>query len=306
VPNELHETIGIFIASIGNPETSRAYSQSLHQFEQVAPAELSQVDETLLMPFADSLEKLSNASKDLRLSAVISFFAFLIYTKRTDGISLDRARMIKKKLAGYQATRISNYPMAELQQLIDYAQDKLRLEQRIPWLTLLALRDRALILTLAQTGLRRAEAASLKLSDVDFVQGQAIVIGKGNKQAVVYFGPDALAAVRDYIEARPNKDAGSPLFMRHDKAKGPDPDKHITPQAIAHVIHQRAGEVLGYDHPQITPHSLRHYFVTRVWQKTGDLVLAKELARHGNVQTTMRYTHVSNDQLKSAHRRVFE
>jgi integrase/recombinase XerC len=305
--NELHEAIGIFIATIANPETARAYSQALARFEKIAPAELSQVDETLLMPFADSMPDLASASKDLKMSAVISFFAFLVYTKRSDSVSLDRARMIKKKLGGRAAIRISNYPMKELQSIVDYARDNLSLP-RIgnAWQTLIALRDRALILTLATTGLRRAEAARMKLSDVDFEQGQAVIIGKGNKQAVIYFTPETLQAVRDYIAARPNQDAGSPLFMRHDKAKGADPDKHITPQAVAHVIHQRAREVLGYDHPKITPHSLRHYFVSKIWSQSHDLMLAKELARHDSVLTTQRYTHIDDDQLKSAHRRVFE
>src|SRR5688572_14211664 len=144
--NDLREAIGIFIASITNPETSRAYSQALTRFEEVAPAELARVDETLLMPFADAMSDKATGTRDLYLSAVISFFAFLIYTKRSDSVSLDRARMIKKKLRGRQAERISNYPMKELQALIDYAKDNLRLE-RIgnPWQSLLALRDRALI-----------------------------------------------------------------------------------------------------------------------------------------------------------------
>jgi integrase/recombinase XerC len=303
----LHEAIGGFVATLKNAETNRCYRKALAQFEKLAPQELALVDETLLFAFDGALAGRSDATKDAYLSAVISFFRFVIYTKQSKSINLEIARMIKKNLRGRVPVRISNYPMAELQQLIDYARDNLSLP-RIgnPWQSLLALRDRALILVLAQTGLRRAEAARLKVSDVDLEAGQAVVIGKGNKQAVIYFGPDALQAVRDYIEARPGKGPDLPLFQRHDKAKGPNPDKHITPQAIANVINMRAREVLGYDHPAIHAHSLRHYFVTTIWQKTGDPVLAKELARHESIQTTMRYTHASDGQLRNAHRRVFE
>jgi integrase/recombinase XerC len=302
----LHEAIGIFIASIRNTETARAYSQALTHFEKIAPAELSQVNETLLMPFADSMTNVSNATKDIKLSAVISFFSFLILTRRSETVSLDRARMIAKRLRGRQASRISNYPIAELQKLVDYARGGLRLPPRgTPRQALVMLRDRALILVLASTGLRRAEAASLKLSDVDFALAQAVIIGKGDKEAVVYFSPDALQAIRDYIEARPNKQPGSPLFMRHDKGQGAGPDEHITTQAIAHVIHTRAREALGYDHPDITPHALRHFFVTRIWSQSHDLMLAKELARHDSVTATQRYTHIADDQKRDAHRRIF-
>jgi integrase/recombinase XerC len=302
---DLHETIGIFIASIQNPETSKAYRQALTQFEQIAPVDLSRVDETLLMPFADSMEHLAFATRDLKLTAVISFFSFLIYSRRSEAPNLDRARLIKKKLGGRRSSPISNYPMKELQILIDYARDNLRREQRIPWLTLLALRDRALILTLAETGLRRAEAARMKLSDVDFEARQAVIIGKGRKQAVIYFGPESLAALREYIAARPNKDGSAPLFMRHDKAKGADRNKHISTQTIRNVVRDRAFEALGFHHPKMAPHALRHYFVTSVWRKTHDLMLAKELARHEAVITTQRYVHLDDDQLKSAHKSVF-
>jgi site-specific recombinase XerD len=143
------------------------------------------------------------------------------------------------------------------------------------------------------------------LGDVDLEAGLAVIIGKGDKQAVVYFGPDALAALQDYIEARLNKGLDSPLFMRHDKAKNAGPNEHITTQTIRDVVSERAREALGYDHPKITPHALRHYFVTSIWKNTHDLMLAKELARHESVVTTQRYTHVEQDQLRDAHRRVF-
>ncbi|MDQ3004157.1 MAG: tyrosine-type recombinase/integrase, partial [Chloroflexota bacterium] len=60
----------------------------------------------------------------------------------------------------------------------------------------------------------------------------------------------------------------------------------------------------GYDH-DIHAHSLRHYFITNIWAKTGDAALAKELARHESIQTTMRYTHISDVAKKDAHARIF-
>jgi integrase/recombinase XerC len=56
----------------------------------------------------------------------------------------------------------------------------------------------------------------------------------------------------------------------------------------------------------ITPHSFRHYFVTRVLQVSGNLKLAQELARHKNITVTQRYAHLSNDELDKGYFEVFE
>ena len=56
----------------------------------------------------------------------------------------------------------------------------------------------------------------------------------------------------------------------------------------------------------ITPHSLRHYSVTMVYEATSDLKLAQELARHESKETTERYTHLINTKLDEAYRLTFE
>jgi len=298
MPN-LHEAIGAFVTTIPNPSTARVYRDALFNFEQIAPSELARVDETYLLPYADTMSGKAIASKQLYLQAVISFFAFLIYTRQSECVNLDRAKLIKQKLIG-RNTRISNYNMQDLQTLIDYARG---LNGRARGTCGMEnLRDRALILTLAQTGLRKSEAVSLKLSDCDLHAGQAVVIGKGNKQAVVYFGPDSLAAVREYIAARRDKSLSSPLFMREGRGGLTRDTDHLNSTSVNKLVNRRAREVLGHG---IAVHALRHYFVTSVWRETHDLMLAKELARHASVLTTQRYTHVSDDQLRDAHRRVF-
>lgn len=299
--NTLHEAIGAFIASIENPQTARAYQEGLTRFEKVAPVELSRLDETYLHPFMDQLSGYSIATKQINLSAVTSFFAFLVLTKASTAIRLDRAKLIKRKLIGRSPKRISNYNMNDLQTLVEYAKGLDGCARGTCGME--NLRDRALILTLAETGLRKSEAVSLKLSDCDLHAGQAVVIGKGNKQAVVYFGPHSLVAVKEYIQARRAKSPSSPLFMREGRGGLVSDVDHLDSTSVNKLVNRRAREVLGKG---IAVHALRHYFVTSVWQKTHDLVLAQGLARHESVETTRRYTHVADDQLRDAHRRVFQ
>jgi site-specific recombinase XerD len=84
------------------------------------------------------------------------------------------------------------------------------------------LRDRAFLLTLADTGLRVHEACKMRRGDVDWEEAQALLIGKGNRQAVVRFSRRSLRALRDYLQARSSLDGASgralsalPVFARH-------------------------------------------------------------------------------------------
>ncbi len=92
---------------------------------------------------------------------------------------------------------------------------------------LINLRDCAFLLTLADTGLRVHEACNLRRGDVDWQEGRAIIIGKGNQEAVVRFSDRAISAVREYLNTRSMLDGSSgrplsslPLFSRHDKGAG--------------------------------------------------------------------------------------
>jgi len=97
-----------------------------------------------------------------------------------------------------------------------------------------------------------------------------------------------------------------PLFARHDKGTG-NTLKSITPTTGRNIISSRIIEVLGEDAAgTITPHSFRHYFVTRVLSATGNLKLAQNLARHKNIAVTQRYAHLADDELDKGYWEVFE
>lgn len=71
------------------------------------------------------------------------------------------------------------------------------------------------------------------------------------------------------------------------------------------IVTQWVQALLGKDAVgSITPHSFRHYFVTRVLQSSGNLKLAQELARHVNIQVTTRYAHLSDDELDKGYYQI--
>jgi integrase len=175
------------------------------------------------------------------------------------------------------------------------------------------LRDRAFLLTLADTGLRVHEACNLRRGDIDWNEGRAIIIGKGNKQAVVRFSTRSLGAIKEYLSTRAVLDGNSgrplpslPLFARHDKGAGKK-IKSITTTTGRNIVNERVRQALGDQaEGRITPHSFRHYFVTTVLRASGNLKLAQELARHASIQVTQRYAHLSDDELDRGYHEIFE
>jgi integrase len=149
---------------------------------------------------------------------------------------------------------------------------------------------------------------------VDWNEGRANIIGKGDRQAIVRFSSRSLKALRDYLSARGKLDGASgrpltslPLFARHDKGAGKKV-KPITTTTGRNIVQQRVRESLGESAVgTITPHSFRHYFVTTVLRGSGgNLKLAQELARHKNIAVTQRYAHLSDDELDKGYWDIFE
>jgi site-specific recombinase XerD len=155
------------------------------------------------------------------------------------------------------------------------------------------LRDRAFVLLLADTGLRVAEACSLRISKVDWNEHKLVVVGKRNKQAVLHVSNRAIEAMQDYLRARGSTTLAMPVFIRHDKRAG-DAIKPITPNYIWHYVKRRAKEA-GVDPKTVRIHDFRHYFVTVVYHAKG-IRLAQKLARHERIETTSRYTHLVEDE----------
>jgi integrase len=175
------------------------------------------------------------------------------------------------------------------------------------------LRDRAFLLTLADSGLRVHEACRLRRGDIDWKEGKALIIGKGNRQDIIRFSSRSMQALKDYLKARGTLDGASgrpltslPVFARHDKGAG-EAVKPITTRTGQNIVNQRVEETLGKAAVgTVTPHSFRHYFVTTVLQGSGNLKLAQELARHRNIQVTQRYAHLAEDELDRGYWEIFE
>ncbi len=276
--------------------------------EKSLPA--NQIREDSLIWLLDALKDYSPATEQLYTATVTRFFNFLVAEKISD-INLSRAKEIVRMRSRRLGQRLPQFPRNEIEQIIDFVLG-MPISATEPEIYR-DLRDKAFLIMLADTGLRVHEACNLRRGDIDWNEGRAIIIGKGNKQAVIRFSKRSMTAIKDYLKARSKLDGSSgrsmtslPLFARHDKGAGKK-IKPISPTTGRNIVDERIRQVLGDEAKgKITPHSFRHYFVTTVLRASGNLKLAQELARHANIAVTQRYAHISDDELDQGYFEIFD
>lgn len=303
--------------------TAETYSKALKSFQnmlaenkvkpEVSPA--IELTEDVLAKYALSLKDASPATERLYIQSVKGFYKFLA-AERLAEINLPRLDLLLEQRVRKPGVRLPQFPASDIERILAFVSQFQNMSEQVEDLEnvkLRAMRDRAFLLTLADTGLRVHEACNLRRGDIDWNDGRAVIIGKGDKQAVVRFSSRCLQALRDYLSQRAGLDGGSgkplaslPLFARHDKGAGKK-IKPITTTTGRNIVCERVEQALGKEAVgTITPHSFRHYFVTTVLRGSGNLKLAQELARHTNIQVTQRYAHLSDDELDKGYYEIFE
>lgn len=306
--------------------TKLSYKNALQVFSNVlvkqsfdpSTTPIENLTEDLLAPLIDHLSTFSPATEQLYLQAAKGFYLY-VDSERLAPINQSRVAVLIRQRSRRPGVRIPDFPVNDIESLLGKIEQVENLiingqdEEEALNVKLRAYRDRAFLLTLADTGFRVHEACNLRRGDVDWNEQRAVIIGKGNKQAVVRFTSRSLQAMKEYLSQRGILDGNSgkplgslPLFARHDKGAGKK-IKPITPTTGRNIVKERVEQFLGKEMAgKITPHSFRHYFVTTVLRGTGNLKIAQELARHKNIQVTQRYTHLSDDELDKAYYEVFE
>jgi len=320
----ISQAIQLYIDAIRlarSEHTARAYNNAMNAFietmkENGPPLDrqkLSELTEDAVSWFAQDLKIYSPSTEQLYLTALAGFFEFLVAERLAD-LNLPRVRLLIRHRSRKPGLRLPQFPQEDIDNTIIHAIKLAFIPSADETDRLINLRDRAFILTLADTGLRVHEACRLQRGDLDWNEQKAMIIGKGNRQAVVRFSNRCIHALRDYLSARAGLDGGTrrplaslPLFARHDKGAGKK-IKAISTRTGQNIITRRVTEAIG---PQaagaITPHSFRHYFVTSVLKGSGgNLKMAQELARHRNIAVTQRYAHLSDDELDQGYMNIFD
>jgi integrase/recombinase XerC len=300
--------------------TTNTYKNGLRRFAKVLEERdinpdstpLADLSEDSISWFAAHLKDYSPATELLYLQAAKGFFEFLA-AENLISPNLPRIRLLIRQRARRPGLRLPQFPREDIETILNQVDDLAHTQVEDQNQHLRNLRDRAFLLTIADTGLRVHEVCNLRRGELDWNEGKAVIIGKGDQQAVVRFSRRSLKAIKEYLAARAALDGSSgrplsslPVFARHDKGAGKK-IKPITTTTGRNIVNQRVVEALGTEAAgTITPHSFRHYFVTTVLRGSGNLKLAQELARHKNISVTQRYAHLSDDELDRGYMEVFD
>jgi integrase/recombinase XerD len=164
--------------------------------------------------------------------------------------------------------------------------------------TPMGVRDRALFELIYSCGLRVSEAAGLLIANVHFDEQILIVRGKGNKERVVPFGDQAKQWLAEWLNAWRSKLTGDravpQVFVNYQ-------GRPLSRQGIwfrFQGIEAKSGVFAKV-------HTLRHSFATHLLSGGADLRSVQELLGHADLSTTQIYTHVTEEQLKQAHKKFF-
>ncbi len=290
---ELRTEIKRFLDTLDrSPRTVFTYKNALEQFVYALGEDHAELTTEAYKKFLVTLKSKSPSTQRVYTTAVRKFYAFC---KAGNPVELKEATDHSTRKQG---RRIVNFNREAVEQVIRHCEalqgdDSSRA-------SLEALRDRAFVLTLADTGLRISEACALKRGDIDWLEQRAVIIGKGDKQAVVRFSNRAVEALKVYLHARssvePNSRkplASQPLFARHD-IRASRTIRPITPGGMWKAIKERMEEA-GLERNAVRIHDFRHYFVTMTYLAKHDLKLSQILARHESISTTNRYAHFGSE-----------
>ena len=152
-------------------------------------------------------------------------------------------------------------------------------------------RDRIIIMTFYETGIRLAELMNLCDGDVDFMSGQLKVTGKRNKQRLIPFGAELSQALQHYMGVRDAQVVrhSAALFLANE-------GQQMTADAIRYRVKKHLSLVSTLK--KRTPHVLRHTFATAMLNHKAGIESVKKLLGHESLSTTEIYTHTTFEQLK--------
>jgi integrase/recombinase XerD len=159
-------------------------------------------------------------------------------------------------------------------------------------------RDRAIILLLLDTGLRASELCGIKFGDINLTTNSIKVLGKGQKERLVYFGKRTSKALWKLLTPR-LKDAKSEALVF---TVGPEDDLRPMTRDVLRRLLVRIGERAGV--ANVYPHRFRHTFAITYLRNQGDLFTLQDLLGHSDMAMVKRYARIAQTDCAKAHQKA--
>lgn len=252
------------------------YSSTLDNLIKNLEKPFNQIETEDLRVYLSEYQKKNNASKQTidNIRRILS--SFFTWLEDEDYILKSPVRRIHKIKTMKQVKETYS----------DEALEKLRDNCK-------TIRDLALIDMLASTGMRVGELVKLNRVDVDFVNRECVVLGKGSKERVVYFDARTKLHLQNYLNSR--TDDNEALFVSLL-----EPHNRLEIAGVE-IMLRKLGRSLEIN--KVHPHKFRRTLATRAIDKGMPIEQVQKLLGHQKIDTTMEYAIVDQQNVKNSHKK---
>lgn len=233
--------------------------------------------------FIKSLKKskYKNSSINRMLSTLRSFYNYLLTKDKINSNPMSVVKDLKteKKLPVF-------FKYSDFEKMVDSIIDN----------SALNIRNKLILELLLASGVRVSELVAIKIADIDQNNREIKILGKGNKERVVYFKDYCLKALNKYLtEARNELLKGSKNDYLLINNKG----NNLTDRGVRLIIDKIIKETAL--NIKVSPHAFRHSFATMLINEGCDIKTVQELLGHSSIGTTSIYTHLTNEKVRSVY-----
>lgn len=265
--------------------TLRNYELDLEEFlnycqiEHIDFLKITYIEARRYLNFLYQEKKNQSTTISRKISSIRSFYRFLM-NHNLENYAFHLLKLPKK---GKRLPKYLEYN--EIEEIFD-----------IPDLnTPLGERNALILEMLYATGMRVGELVSIKIQDINHFDKTIKILGKGNKERIVYYNNITEKRLKLYLDNGRkilNKKNSEYLFL--NKLGGP-----LTTRGVEFILDQIMKNTSIMKH--VTPHMLRHSFATHLLNEGCDLLSVQELLGHESLSATNIYTHVTNDRIKDVY-----
>lgn len=260
--------------------TLEDYYRELMLFEFRVGKPTVQINTTDIRQYLANNEGVMASTNGKKLSVIKSFFAWLV----------DEEILLKNPAAKIkQIKQPKRLPKAlsavELEQLREACH---------------TLRERAMIEVMYSTGCRLSEVSGMKRKHVNWSNSSITVIGKGNKERIVYLNPKAAYHLEKYLDECKYAEIECEYLFSTERR----PYRQIKNKSIQDII-EKVSKRSNLD-KKVTPHVFRHTMATLAMENGIELGDLQQLMGHETPSTTLRYAAVSEERKHNAHKRFVQ
>jgi len=281
------------------PNSIYAYKKDLIQFKNYLEKnnikDINKINLEIFRQFLKYLDKFkySNQTVIRKYSSYNNFFIFL-----------ESGNILHKQLSQFIQPPKKHHKLytflsqTEIRNLID----------NIDIGTVLGLRNKALIEFIYSTGSRVSEVVSLKLEDIDMINNEINIFGKGRKERIVYLNKNSKLWLERYLELR-----NTLLYSKKNESyqsKTSDLKKYVFLNRFGGRLTTRGVRIIVQNclikaklTKKISPHGIRHSFATHLLQEGAGIREIQELLGHEDISTTQIYTHLNIKKIREDYRK---